>query len=499
MKINKFLSKTAYCIYAVIYMYVFYVSFFDNYSFQYDATTLFSNILKIIVFLCAFLMVHSKFSAGIYKYRYLILFVVVCGIFWSQLSISNQMYPTVVDDLANVQRGAILYVTGENPEELAYYVKYYHKYPNQVGLFLIQQLLFKFAAHLGYTDFFTVACVFGHILFAIMIITSFIYIDENINGHRAIFFLVLICMFPPLYLQSSISYTDTYSVWGIPCLLLFISRGLKTDNMWKKCIYACLSGLIMGTVIQIKTTAVFVVIAFFIQMIITAFKAKNFSFFAILLSFFIVVNSLFSNWGYSTVMDRNRRNEALPITHWIMMGLHGDGAYSFDDEYKISLSVPPEERPILISKIIEERLAGMDTAEYLNLLYRKTCRTFGSSFAAIDNMYRYADEITNISGIYEYTLVNGEYFQNINDLSQSVYLLVLATGIIGAVIIIFKKDYMLSDFVPYISLVGFWIFMMIWESNHRQLVNQWSLFFIVGAIGLYNIWISATIFLNKHD
>ena len=114
-------------------------------------------------------------------------------------------------------------------------------------------------------------------------------------------------------------------------------------------------------------------------------------------------------------------------------------------------------------------------------------------------MYRYADEITNISGIYEYTLVNGEYFQNINDLSQSVYLLVLATGIIGAVIIIFKKDYMLSDFVPYISLVGFWIFMMIWESNHRQLVNQWSLFFIVGAIGLYNIWISATIFLNKHD
>ena len=498
MKISKLLSKTAYCLYAVLYGYIFYVSFYKNYSFQYDTSVLFANILKIGAFLGVFLFIYSRFSGIIHKYRYLLLFVAVCGVFYVQLSVSNQMIPTAVDDLANVQRGAILYVTGENPEELAYYVKYYHKYPNQVGLFLIQQLLFKIAAYFGYTDFFTVSCVFGHILFAIMLITSFIYLDENINGHRAIFFLVLICLFPPLYLQSSISYTDTYSVWGIPCLLLLISRGLKTDSIWKKCIYACLSGLVMGTVIQIKTTAVFVVIAFFIQMIVTALKIKNISFFAILMACFFIVNSAFSTWGYNTVMDKDRSNESLPVTHWIMMGLQEDGAYSYYDEFKITLSVPPEERTELISQVIDERLSAMDAAGYLNLLYRKTCRTFGSGNAAMDNMYRYADEITEITGIYEYTLSDGEYFQHIDELSQSTYLLIIALGIIGAVIIIFKKDYMLSGFVPHISLIGFWMFMMIWESNHRQLVNQWSLFFIVGAVGLYNLW-SLIIKLFKKD
>lgn len=497
MKIKKFLSKTAYCIYAVLFGYIFYITLFNNSSFKYNTAVLYGYMLKEIIFLCVFLLIYSRFSQAILKYRYIILFIVVCGVFYTQLSINSQMVPTVVDDLANVQRGAILYVTGENPAELEYYIKYYHKYPNQTGLFLIQQLLFKISSYFGYTDFFTVACVFGHILFAIMIISSFMYLDENINGHRAIFFLTLLCMFPPLYFQSSISYTDTYSVWGIPCLLLFMSRGLKTDNILKKLIYACLSGLVMGTVIQIKTTAIFVVIAFFIQMVVTALKIKNISFFAVLASFFFIVNSVFSTWGYNTVMDSTRDNEALPVTHWIMMGLQEDGAYSYYDEFKITLSVPPEERPGLISKVIDERLSEMDTAEYLNLLYRKTCRTFGSGNAAIDNMYRYANEITEISGIYEYTLADGKYFQNIDDLSQSIYIMSIGLGVIGAVIIILKKDYMLSDFVPNISLIGFWMFMMIWESNHRQLVNQWSLFFIIASISLYNIWVCITKLFKK--
>ena len=81
-----------------------------------------------------------------------------------------------------------------------------------------------------------------------------------------------------------------------------------------------------------------------------------------------------------------------------------------------------------------------------------------------------------------------KHFSKTNDISQSVYLLTIAVGIIGAIIIVFQKEFMLFAFVPHISLIGFWMFMMIWESNHRQLVNQWSLFFIVAAIGLYSLW-----------
>lgn len=487
-KLKNFLSKSAYVIYIVLFGYIFYITAFRNSAFEYNNAILFSNIFKMSVFLAVFLLIYSKCNKILYKCRYLLLGIAVLLIFYLQLSISSQMIPRVVDDLANVQRGAILYVTGENPEELAYYAKYYHKYPNQVGIFLIQQLLFKIAASFGYTDFFTVACIFGHILFAVMIIASFIYLDENISGHRAIFFLVMLCLFPPVYFQSSISYTDTYSIWAIPCLLLFISRGMKADKIWKKLIYAFLSGIIAGVAIQIKTTAVFVVIAFFIHMVVNAPKIKNISFFAVLICCLLMANTAFSKWGYSTVMEPDRSNEALPVTHWIMMGLQGDGAYSYNDEFKISLSVPPQERKALISQVIKERVSAMDSDDFLQLIYRKSCRTFGSAEGAISNMYRYDNEISEISGIYEYTLVGGKHFSKTNDISQSVYLLTIAVGIIGAIIIVFRKEFMLSAFVPHISLIGFWMFMMIWESNHRQLVNQWSLFFIVAAIGLYSLW-----------
>ena len=39
--------------------------------------------------------------------------------------------------------------------------------------------------------------------------------------------------------------------------------------------------------------------------------------------------------------------------------------------------------------------------------------------------------------------------------------------------------------------------MMLWESNHRQLINQWSLFFITGAIGLYLLYKNLSPILSK--
>ena len=37
---------------------------------------------------------------------------------------------------------------------------------------------------------------------------------------------------------------------------------------------------------------------------------------------------------------------------------------------------------------------------------------------------------------------------------------------------------------PWAALAGFYLFMMLWESNHRQLVNQWPLYWLVAAVGL---------------
>ena len=117
-KLKNFLSKSAYVIYIVLFGYIFYITAFRNSAFEYNNAILFSNIFKISAFLAVFLLIYSKCNKILYKYRYLLLGIAVLWIFYVQLSVSSQMIPRVVDDLANVQRGAILYVTGENPEEL---------------------------------------------------------------------------------------------------------------------------------------------------------------------------------------------------------------------------------------------------------------------------------------------------------------------------------------------------------------------------------------------
>ena len=43
----------------------------------------------------------------------------------------------------------------------------------------------------------------------------------------------------------------------------------------------------------------------------------------------------------------------------------------------------------------------------------------------------------------------------------------------------------LLPYCPPLALCGFWLFMMLWESNHRQLVNQWPLWLILAAEGLF--------------
>ena len=74
-----------------------------------------------------------------------------------------------------------------------------------------------------------------------------------------------------------------------------------------------------------------------------------------------------------------------------------------------------------------------------------------------------------------------------NNLSQAVYLLLNILGVAGAVCLLCKKDRR-TDVSPHLALLGFWVFMMLWESNHRQLINQWSLYFIVAALGMYELW-----------
>jgi len=373
-KFRTALSQIAYGIYGLLFGFVFYAVVFNNTSFEYDSQIVVKYIAIAIFSLCLLMWLYSKFFGFLYKYRYIILTVVCIVVFIVQYNIGNNIVHAAIYDHGKVLNGAMLWSQGITGEEFTPYSYYIHYYTNNIGLFMIQQLIFKIATFLGFTNLYTVAIFTGHILFAVMIITSFIYLDENISGHRALFFLFTICMFPPLYFQSSISYTDTWSVWVIPCLLLSISRGTKTEKIFGKIMYALFSAVLLSVGTQIKATVAIVAVALFIQTLIHNFDKKNIAFFAVLLACFVICNAWFTQWTYSTVRDKNRDNEAMPLTHWLMMGLQGDGAYNGEDEHRITLSVPPEQRVEKNMEVINQRLTDMGVDLFMKQ-HLKTVRT----------------------------------------------------------------------------------------------------------------------------
>ena len=486
--ISLYLSCIALSIYFLLFAGILTSVIFNNVIFQYRVSICLIMLAVLALFLAVFLFVYNKFASDIIKHRYKLLAIISIFIFAIQMVISCNMEQNFMYDHDKTFNAAVVWVTQGNSEDFQLYSNYLHHTPHQMGIFLVQQLLFKISTVFGFTNYFMVACIAGHILFMIMNVTAFKYLDEFISSHAAVFYLLIAIIYVPLYFQSSISYTDSWTAWAAPCTLLYVSRAVNADSKKGMFINGIMAGVLTGVAIQIKSTTVFVLIAMIINIIVKGVKKNHLQAMAVVMCCLLITGSCFEKWNYATVLEEYRDGEAMPITNWIMMGLQGDGSYSGYDEWEITCSVPPDERMDLNIKVIKERLSEMGPSGYIKLLYKKTCRSFGSGNADLRYSFKYEEDSNPSTLLYHMVFENGRFYGIINNLSHGVYLMLNLLGITGAAIILFKYRKEAYNFVPYVALIGFWIFMMLWESNHRQLINQWSLYFITAATGLYYIW-----------
>lgn len=487
-RLSYFLSVAAVALYAVLFGGIFLGVTFKNVIFTYRPAVQLILITGLLAVLAVFLIIYKKTNPVLIKHRHKLLAVFCLFMFGVQLLVSLNMVPNVMYDHDKTMNAAIVWTLEGNSERFQLYNNYLHHYPHQMGIFLIQQFVFKIAAAFGCTNFFMVACIMGHLMFMVMNLAAFKYLDENHSAHRAIFYMLLAAMYMPMYLQSSVSYTDTYSVWAIPCLLLFGTRAFRAENTKSRVFNAVLTGVLAGVAMQVKTTAVFILLAMAIQLVVNGIKKHQAGGLAVVLAAMLVTNTAFDRLNYATVLEEYRDGESMPLTHWVMMGLQGDGSYSGYDEWEITCAVPPQQRVARNIEVIKERLGEMGPGGYVKLLYTKTCRTFGSGNADLRYSFKYEEDYNPSNMLYHFVFENGAYYGITNNLSNAVYLLANLLGVAGAVIVLAKNREKAKNFAPYLGLAGFWLFMMLWESSHRQLINQWGLYFIVAALGLYEIY-----------
>ncbi|MCD8014784.1 MAG: glycosyltransferase family 39 protein [Lachnospiraceae bacterium] len=191
----------------------------------------------------------------------------------------------------------------------------------------------------------------------------------------------------------------------------------------------------------------------------------------------------------------------IPLTHWIMMGLDGNGGYSGDD-YAFTTSISGYQAKVnaTVSEI-KERLDNLGVQGLLkHIFYKKLRRTWCKCMLGADS---YISEST----LKERTMFQKLFYKK-GSLSlpvhiiTSVYYFILMLGVFASGVFSFSKSSAANStetlrssltFICRTTLIGFFLFESIWECNSRYLLCLIPVFMLTAGDGLLQI----TAFLQK--
>ena len=369
--------------------------------------------------------------------------------------------------------------------------EYFALFPNNAPLYLLLTAWLRGANALGVTDLVGATIVLSAA--AVTASQGFLYLAaRRMWGAKWALFALLagMCTYGMLA-YAPIAYTDTLSMpFPVAGAWLWLcARGALNEGRGRRGLaLAAACGAVLAAGAFLKVTCAVALVAVCIDALLLLRGRAKLSAAAAAAAFAALYLLFGAAQAASPDLPALDKADSVPYEHWVMMGLQGDGSYSSYDEWFITCSVPYDQRVDNNLCVIRERLEEMGPGGYLRLLYRKTCRTFGSGTADMSYSYQYQDDSPPAGWVYELVLENGRFYALYNNLSHSMYLVLTLLGAVGAFLALRAKSPLLAWFAPPLALCGFWLFMMLWESNHRQLVNQWPLYLILAAQGLMFVY-----------
>jgi len=168
----------------------------------------------------------------------------------------------------------------------------------------------------------------------------------------------------------------------------------------------------------------------------------------------------------------------MPVSHWIMMGLYGDGRYH-PAEYEFSMGLPDldarrqEIPPIIWERVRERGFAGM-------------IRHFGTKLAINfeSGTFNQRDffwlEPQNETDLHDIVLNNRQHYDTYNHIATALLLAYIGLALLGAARALRKPEFC----VPWLSLIGLALFLMIWEVNNRLPMNYFPVIVLAAVLGL---------------
>lgn len=382
-------------------------------------------------------------------------------------------------DVEAVFKGAINLATQSN---LSNYTEYFQIFPHNLGGTLLLSYLFKLGSVFGYYDYYVMGVALNILCVNIGFFLAFL-ICTALKGHKAGFLALWLCLgCLPIYFYIPIFYTDLFSLPFIP-LLYYLYLRSQDSSSFKQLIFPfSLIGVICAVGSLIKFTVVIIVIAIIVDILIRKKIARYIvPIFCALLTYKAVVTAFNTHIYKSILNEQAVENTRVPYTHWIMMGLEGNGAYNGSDyQYTYSFT-NPKQRVEANLAMIKTRLQHYGFWGYLEFATRKEVFSFGSGMYGAYEILD--DNPLQQSSLHDFVIETGKYFFVFKNTAQAYHVFLFVLIIFSLFYDLFFKSPTISpSFLPRLAMSGMFAFLLLWEACSRYIINYIPIYVICAAL-----------------
>lgn len=374
--------------------------------------------------------------------------------------------------------------------KIQYYLPYFWRYPNNLGL-LLMYVLWYWPFSLFGLAWGTDAALFVGGLLNVLMMNASIFVAWRLarllfKRESAGLLVLLMCfLFLPYILWSGYFYSDTLSML-FPVLGLFLYIKGRDATGAKAWLLYVGSGLVLSAGISVKGSIAVVAIAVVVHTLVFQLSKGRLLKCAAMLGALLVFQGGYNLFVYNNSWFDTSELEARqsPITVWLALGAYGDGGFIENERFEeIWQYTDPAERSRSAVEWMLESYGQRNETELTAFLTQKAVRTWGQGdYDAFE--YMAWPQQGNWSHIF--FIPSGPLHQPVRYLC-SAYNLLLVSLLAVALFFGLRRGRFTYISVVHITLFGIFLFFSFWETRARILLNVTPLIILAAAGGLMEL------------
>ena len=374
---------------------------------------------------------------------------------------------------------------------------YLYQFQNNVGYAYLLKLMLTPFYLIGVKSLLSVAMIINAIFIDVAIIFIYKIIKLLFEEKQRIVFILLTFLCYPLLFYIPITYTDTFSLPLVSIamyIILYILKKKDFSSMKAKTLFFLL-GLVIAAGMQLKLTIVILLIAFIITLVLFYNFKEYIKLIPLVIVGIIIIFVPVKLYTNSAFDKDGLKAQSVPPTHWIMMGLTNHGNYN-DTEYQNTFTAGNYNAKKKYNiKVIKARLSSLAKDNKLIVFYSgKISFLMGDGTLYVPGLLCDAKQNNVYS---KFVIGTGKHYGLFAYISQiKHYFMLLIIFLIPFLDIKDKSGNKSIKYFLLVSLIGVFMFFMMWEVSSRYLFHLIPLFFTTYFYGLSLIFNKISF---KHD